>query len=200
MPTFLHVGCGGKRKAQTTRGFAASEWIEIRFDVDPAVKPDILGSMLDMSGIADASVDAVYSSHNLEHLQAHEVPRALREFLRVLRPEGFLVITCPDLQAIAALVADDKLTETIYHSPAGPITPLDVLYGFGPALAAGNQYMAHRTGFTLRTLIAALRQSGFSSAIGYRQPANAYALWGIATKQTQPEPSLRALAAEHFPR
>jgi len=200
MPTFLHVGCGGKRKPQTTRGFADEHWIETRFDIDPAAKPDILGSMLDMTGIPDASMDALFSSHNLEHLQTHEVPRALSEFLRVLRPDGFAVITCPDLQAIAERVAQDKLTEVIYRSPAGPITPLDVLYGHGPALAKGNQYMAHRTGFTLRTLISALRQSGFSSAIGTRQPPPAYALWVVATKKPRPEPELRALAADHFPR
>ena len=60
--------------------------------------------------------------------------------------------------------------------------------------------MAHRTGFTLRTLMAALRHAGFQTAIGHRQPATAYALWVIASKSKQPGPVLRALADEHFPR
>ena len=176
MPTFLHVGCGQKRQAQTTRGFNQANWHETRLDIDPAVSPDILGSMTDMTAIADGRMDALYSSHNIEHLYAHEVPLALREFFRVLTPEGFAVITCPDLQTIAELVAQGKLTDKAYDSPAGPITPMDVIYGHSPSLAAGHLFMAHRTGFTLHTLIAALRHAGFQPAIGHRQPATAYAL------------------------
>lgn len=200
MPTFLHVGCGQKRQAQTTPGFNQANWHETRLDIDPAVSPDILGNITGMTAVADGCMDALYSSHNIEHLYAHEVPLALREFFRVLSPDGFAVITCPDLQAIAELVAQGKLTDKAYDSPAGPITPLDVIYGHSPSLAAGHLFMAHRTGFTLHTLIAALRHAGFQTAIGHRQPATAYALWVIATKQQQPEPVLRALAAEHFPR
>jgi hypothetical protein len=51
---------------------------------------------------------------------------ALQEFLRVPKPEGFAVITCPDLQSVCALVAEDKLTDAAYDSPAGPIAPLDI--------------------------------------------------------------------------
>ena len=36
--------------------------------------------MTDMSMVDSAAVDAVWSSHNLEHLYAHEVPVALGEF------------------------------------------------------------------------------------------------------------------------
>ena len=34
MPTFLHIGCGPKRKDQTTRGFNTDDWTELRFDID----------------------------------------------------------------------------------------------------------------------------------------------------------------------
>jgi hypothetical protein len=84
MATLLHVGCGPNRKEQTTRGFNTPEWHELRLDIDPSVAPDVVGTMTDMAAVADASVDAIFSSHNLEHLEAHEVPVALKEFLRVL--------------------------------------------------------------------------------------------------------------------
>ena len=95
MPTFLHIGCGPKRKEQTTRGFNTADWNELRLDIDASVAPDITGTMTDMSALADASVDAIFSSHNIEHLYPHEVPVALAEFKRVLKPDGFAVITCP---------------------------------------------------------------------------------------------------------
>jgi len=173
MKTFLHVGCGPKRKNQTTRGFNTPDWTELRLDIDASVAPDIIGTMTDMSAVADASVDAIFSSHNIEHLYAHEVPVALAEFLRVLKPDGFLVVTCPDLQEVCRLIAEDKLLDPAYTSPAGPITPLDILYGHRPPMAAGNLYMAHRCGFTEKVLSGTLRTSGFG-AVASRKRAHPY--------------------------
>ncbi|WPL20233.1 class I SAM-dependent methyltransferase [Thiorhodovibrio frisius] len=144
MPHFLHIGCGPKHKDRTTAGFNTPDWQDIRLDIDPAVQPDILGTMTDMAAVESESMDALFSSHNIEHLYAHEVPVALAEFLRVLKPNGFAVITCPDLQSVCALVAEDKLTEPAYTAPAGPIAPIDILYGHRPSLARGNLYMAHK--------------------------------------------------------
>jgi SAM-dependent methyltransferase len=197
MPTLLHVGCGPKRKAQTTRGFQGDDWRELRLDIDPAVAPDILGTMTDMSAVADASVDALYSSHNIEHLYPYEVPIALAEFARVLRPEGFVVLTCPDLKSVAALVAEDKLLDAAYTSPAGPISAIDMIYGHRSALARGNHYMAHRCGFTLKVLLGTLRSVGFAEVAGMERPKY-FDLWAVASKALD-QPAVRALAMAHFP-
>lgn len=198
MKSFLHVGCGPKRKDQTTQGFNTDDWTELRLDIDQDVNPDIVGTMTDMSAVTGESVDAIFSSHNIEHLYPHEVTQALREFLRVLKPEGFIVITCPDLQAVCALVAEDKLTEPAYTSPAGPIAPLDILYGHRPAMARGNLYMAHRCGFTQKVLVGTLQASGFKMVASKARPAN-FDLWAIASKSARTEEEMRQLAGEHFP-
>jgi len=52
-----------------------------------------------------------------------------------IREHDFVIITCPDLQSVCALVAQDKLTEHAYTSPAGPIAPLDILYSHRPPMA-----------------------------------------------------------------
>jgi SAM-dependent methyltransferase len=196
MKTFLHVGCGPKRKDRTTAGFA--EWSELRFDIDESVQPDLVGTMTDMSSVSTESVDAVFSSHNIEHLYPHEVPVALSEFLRVLKPDGFAVITCPDLQAVCALVAEDKLTEPAYTSPAGPIAPLDILFGHRPPMARGNLYMAHRCGFTEKVLSATLQSSGFTRVASMKRGAPYFDLWALATKADLNEEELLSLAKNHF--
>lgn len=197
--TILHVGPGHpSSSARIPVAFQTPEWKEIRLDIDPANKPDILGSMLDMPAVADGSVDAIYSSHNIEHVYAHEVPVVLGEFLRVLKPDGFLVVTCPDLQSVCALVAEDKLTDPAYISPAGPIAPLDILYGHGASLAAGNQYMAHKCGFTLKTLTATLQAAGFQTIGGMRRPT-AFDLWAVASKGLMGEAAIRDLAGKVLP-
>ena len=198
--TFLHVGCGAKRKQQTTPAFNSNTWTELRLDIDKNVSPDIVGSMTEMSGVVDASVDAVFSSHNIEHLYPHEVPIALKEFLRVLKPDGFLVVTCPDLQSVCALIADDKLTEPAYTSPAGPIAPLDILYGHRASLAQGNLYMAHCCGFTQRVLTGTLQASGFASVAAARRAEPFFDLWAVASKSALAADLLRQLAVEHFPK
>jgi ubiquinone/menaquinone biosynthesis C-methylase UbiE len=196
MKTFLHVGCGPKRKDRTTAGFA--DWNELRFDIDETVQPDLVGTMIDMSSVSSESVDAVFSSHNIEHLYPHEVPVALSEFLRVLKPDGFAVITCPDLQAVCALVAEDKLTEPAYTSPAGPIAPLDILYGHRPPMARGNLYMAHRCGFTEKVLSGTLQSSGFKRVASMKRGAPYLDLWALATKADLIEEELLSLAKNHF--
>jgi predicted SAM-dependent methyltransferase len=198
MKTFLHVGCGPKHKDRTTRGFNTNPWKELRFDIDESVQPDLVGTMTDMSSVASGSVDAVFSSHNIEHLYPHDVPVALAEFLRVLKPDGFAVITCPDLQSVCALIAEDKLTEPAYTSPAGPIAPLDILYGHRPAMARGNLYMAHRCGFTQKVLTGTLQAAGFATVAAKRRGHPYYDLWALGTASALPEPELRELALAHF--
>lgn len=198
MKTFLHVGCGAQRKNNTTRGFNTDEWIELRLDIDESVQPDIVGTMTDMSRVPDSSVDAIFSSHNIEHLYAHEVPLALSEFLRVLKPDGFAVITCPDLQSVCTLVAQGKLVEPAYHTGQGiPISPMDILYGWRLPMAQGNLYMAHRCGFTEDVLRGTLLGAGFVSVGTLARPDH-FDLWAVASKSTLTEDGIKQLGAKYF--
>jgi predicted SAM-dependent methyltransferase len=178
--TVLNVGCGYPLRQKLHPHFHGEEWHEIRLDLDPAVQPDIVCSITDMSPVADYSVDAVWSSHNLEHLQRYEVPQALDEFIRVLRPGGMLLMTLPDLRQVAQLVVEDRLEDQAYTSPSGPITALDMIFGHTASLARGNRFMAHRTGFTARTLQKALVEAGFVD-IAIRR-GNCFDLWASARK------------------
>jgi hypothetical protein len=199
MPTFLHIGCGSKTKADTTPGFAKAEWQELRLDIDPGAKPDIVADMTDMSAVATASVDALFSSHSLEHLYPHQVPVALGEFVRVLKPEGFAVITCPDLQLAASAIAAGKLDEPIYVSPGGPITAMDIVFGHRPSLARGQGFMAHRTGFSLQSLFDALGRAGFARTTALRRRIGVE-LWAVAAKTDIGEAAVQRLAEQHLPK
>jgi len=199
MKKFLHVGCGGKTKEQTTAGFNSDDWKEIRYDVNPMVHPDIIGDVVDMKSVESESMGAIFSSHNIEHLYPHDVSASLDEFYRVLKPCGFVVLTCPDIQEVCKHVATGNLTEPIYISQAGPITALDVLYGHTDSLAAGNLYMAHRTGFSKKTLIACFQKGRFQSVVAMARPAPFFDLWLVAMKIKIPNKELKRLALEHFP-
>lgn len=195
----LHVGCGFKNKSNTTKGFSDHIWRELRLDVNPQVNPDVVGSMTDMGAVKANSVDAIFSSHNLEHLYAHEVVLAINEFKRVLKPNGILVLTCPDLQSICAMVAEGKLTESAYNSPAGPIAPIDMIYGHRRSIQSGDVFMAHRCGFTEKVLVGTFRESGFHSVISARREHPFYDLWMIATLDDRSQEEMVGLVENHFP-
>ena len=181
-----------------TPGFDGPDWSEIRLDIDPSVSPDLIGAMTDMSAVQTGSMDAVFSSHNIEHLYPHEVPVALSEFQRVLKDDGFVVITCPDLLSVAQFIVERGLGETAYMSPMGPITPLDMLYGHQGAMGAGNLFMAHRGGFTAQTLLETLQRAGFGkiTVIGRK---SWFVLWAVATKALCDDATMTALAKKHIP-
>jgi predicted SAM-dependent methyltransferase len=199
MKTFLHVGCGPINKSQI-KGFNNDNWNEIRFDIDKSVNPDIEGTLTDMKLVKTGSVDAVYSSHNIEHIYPHEVRIALKEFYRVLKDDGIVVITCPDLQAVCELVAKDKLLEPFYESPAGQISPIDVLYGHRTLIAQGNEYMAHKGGFTYSALNASFFEVGFKARYGGRFQENGeFNLFLVAFKQKESEEKIKKIANPFFP-
>jgi SAM-dependent methyltransferase len=192
----LNVGCGPLGRAHGFAGFES--WQEVRLDIDASVQPDVIGTMTDMSAVPTGSIDAIVSSHNIEHLYPHEVPLALAEFVRVLKPDGLVLITCPDLQSVCAQVAKGALASPLYESPAGPISALDILYGHRGAMASGNLYMAHRCGFTLQVLADTLQACGFARSIG-RAHAERYELNMLGSKQAIPDQAMRTLATRHLP-
>ena len=176
----LHVGCGPRHSLSLHERFRGPAWHEIRLDVDPGVEPDVVASIADMHPVPSGAVDAVWSSHNIEHVFAHEVPTVMGEFLRVLKPGGELLVTTPDLQGIGAALARGRLEEPLYKSTAGAVSALDILYGFGEEIATGREYMAHRTGFTAATLARRLSRAGFVDVQISRD--DTYALWASARR------------------
>ena len=196
MKTLLHVGCGPEDKSDN-KGFDNDDWKEIRFDIDEDVNPDIVGTLTDMSLVETASVDAVYSAYNIDHIYAHEVPIALGEFFRVLKDDGFVVIKCPDLQSVAEAIAQDKLLDTLYISPIGPISAIDIMYGNRQEISDGNIFMEKKVGFTYSVLNGSFAEVGFKTRYGGRSQ-NAFELTLVAFKQEKSEEEIIKIAAPFF--
>jgi predicted SAM-dependent methyltransferase len=147
MKKVLNVGCG-----QVKLDFELFKYYkEIRLDTDENSNPDIIGSIVDMKGVKDESIDAIWASHVIEHIYWSELPKAFEEIKRVLKPSGFAIILTPNLAVIADFIKDD-LTKTIYMSPYGPVTPLDILYGFREYTKVGMDGMSHKMGFNTKLI------------------------------------------------
>jgi predicted SAM-dependent methyltransferase len=173
----LHVGCGVANPAKLHEVFRGPDWQELRLDIDPRVRPHIVASSVDLGCLRTGSCDAVWSSHNLEHLYEHEARRALAEMVRVLKPDGFALITLPDILSAAEAIVAGRFEDPLYVSPAGPIAPVDVLFGLRRSVEAGNTYMAHRTGFTADRLGRFLVEAGFAEARVWE--GGSFDLWAV---------------------
>jgi hypothetical protein len=161
MKRLLNVG-GGSRQIPLPPEYAGYE--QVLLDIDPLGEPDIVLDGRALKTLAGDQFDAVYCSHNLEHYYRHDVPRVLEGFLHVLKRGGFAQIKVPDMAALMQAVVSQslELDDVLYPSAAGPITPLDVMYGLGRQIeSSGVDFYAHRTGFTLKTLNKAVVQAGF---------------------------------------
>jgi SAM-dependent methyltransferase len=145
-PRVLHAGCGNESLPEWLPG------LETRLDIDPAVSPDIVAPLTDMGDVGPFHM--AYCAHALEHLPPHEIDVALKEFHRVLHPGGFLIVVVPNLTNVR------PTEDVIYHSPAGPVTGLDMYYGMA-RLVKDNPFMAHKYGFVRDTLELFMTRAGF---------------------------------------
>lgn len=158
----LNVG-GNSRDIELPAIYAG--WSNVLLDIDPRGKPDVLCDARELSKLPAAEYDAVYCSHNLEHYYRHDVAKVLAGFRHVMKGNAFAHIRVPDIGELMQIVATDKLDidDFLYQSAAGPITVRDVVYGYGIEIErSGNDFFAHKTGFTKKSLTETLRRAGFT--------------------------------------
>ena len=143
-------------------------WDQVWLDIDASLAPDLILDARTMTELEKGTFDGIYCSHNLEHYYPHDVPKVLRGFLHCLKDRGIAEIIVPDIAAVVEQMVTKgmDIEDVLYQSMVGPITIRDVIYGYGKEIEeSGRDFYAHKTGFTARSLDAALKQAGFRHTI-----------------------------------
>lgn len=112
--------------------------------------------------VGDGSVDVVYSSHMLEHLDSIEASAFLREAFRVLRPGGILRIAVPDLENQVAQYEESGDADAFIE---GTYLCVPRARSFGERLRlmlAGTRH--HQWMYDGRSLVRILQVHGFVNA------------------------------------
>ena len=157
----LNVG-GGSKATPIPAYF--SDWQHDLLDIDDRGNPDLVCDARELSTLEPGQYDAVYCSHNLEHYYRHEGLNVLKGFVHILKEDGFAEIRVPDIAQVIGAVQDKQLDldDVLYESAAGPISAHDVIYGLqSEIVGSGQDFYAHKTGFTPKSLVKFLYEGGF---------------------------------------
>ncbi len=127
--------------------FPYKDWVT----VDAFGEPDVKANMWDLP-FEDNSITNIHCSHALEHVYKHQVMPTLREWNRVLMPNGKLILEVPDLGWCLRKWLENPTNE--YE--------LDCIFGMqsydGWITHEGE---IHRTGFSKELLKANVEVAGF---------------------------------------
>jgi predicted O-linked N-acetylglucosamine transferase (SPINDLY family)/predicted SAM-dependent methyltransferase len=122
-------------------------------DIESRPEVDYVGDAADLSQFADNSIDTIYASHVLEHFHYalnDELLRTLREWHRVLKPSGRLMVSVPDLKILCWLYLNPNLEPLERHHL------MRIMFG-----GQTNPYDIHRVGFDVDTLGLYFWEAGF---------------------------------------
>ena len=86
MSVKLNLGSGGRQ---------FGDYVNI--DINPGKGVDKVMDITTLS-YPDKSVDLIYSRHVIEHFGRNEIYNVIKEWVRVLKPNGKIVLDFPDLQ------------------------------------------------------------------------------------------------------
>ncbi|HLE17793.1 MAG TPA: methyltransferase domain-containing protein [Syntrophales bacterium] len=140
----LDLGCGLRESWYEPDN---KEWIRI----DPYIDdPEIVKAFADKLPYEDNSIDGIFSSHTLEHIGKFKIVDTLKEWYRILKPEGKLTVRVPDLEWCC--------NWWLNHQTTG--WDLDLI--FGNQSREGEE---HKTGFNRDIMVDYLKEAGFGVKI-----------------------------------
>lgn len=143
----LNLGCGDKILA----GYVNVDVVEAR----AGMRPDVICDLHDLAPFADASADEILSVHVVEHFWRWEIGHVLREWVRVLKPGGRMIVECPNILSACRTFLEDPV-ENAHEDQRGQRT-MWVFYG-DPQWQ--DPLMIHRWGYTPESLREILVEAG----------------------------------------
>jgi glycosyltransferase involved in cell wall biosynthesis len=145
----LNLGCGDK----VLPGYVNIDLVDER----AGHKPDIICDVRKLAPLPDAYADEAMAIHVVEHFWRWEVVEILKEWRRVLKPGGKIILECPNL--LSACEAVLKNPEMASGPGKEGQRSMWVLYG-DPSWK--DPLMCHRWAYTPQSLGAVMQQAGFT--------------------------------------
>jgi SAM-dependent methyltransferase len=155
----LDVGGCRKAKLPFPEGYE-----HILLDIVDGEGVDIVADARDMLRLTPKDFDCLWVSHALEHFTSVELPLVLAGFKHVLKDDGLVVITVPDVKKLMQIMLsrDHDLLDTAYMAGEMVVTYADIIYGSEAILRAGHPFFKHHYGFSVKSLTQIMAANGFT--------------------------------------
>ena len=137
--------------------------------------PDLVHDLTKPLPYDDGTVDEIHAIHLIEHFYRWEVPGILKDWARVLKPGGLLVVECPCLEQI--LKAFNYFIEN-----KKPIDMRMTMWGLYGDIPTQEPAMVHRWCYPLRELQDLMEDAGLEvtqKPVMFHQPARDMRLEGV---------------------
>lgn len=108
--------------------------------------------------LPDGCAEEVMAIHLLEHLFPWDALTAVREWHRLLKPGGVLILELPNLRKCCENIVSGRTEGGKHPNQLG-------MWGIYGDDRAEDPFMLHRWGFTPETLADLLKQGGFSRIV-----------------------------------
>ena len=139
----LHLGCGKRNFGE--------DWVHI----DGGTHEHLHSRDITTLPFEGGTVELVYASHVLEYFDREEAVDVLKEWKRVLVPEGTLRVAVPDFEAMVRLYVETSASLDKFLGP---------LYG---KMNMGDKKIYHKTVYDEYSLKALLFENGFRNIVLY---------------------------------
>ena len=146
----LNLGCGDK----ILEGYINVDVVASR----AGKKPDVICDLHKLEPFHDDSVDEILAVHVVEHFWEWEVIAILKEWVRVLKPGGKMVLECPNL-----ISAAQEFLKNPDVSAVGGKEGQRSMWVFYGDPAWKDPYMIHRWGYTPKSLARVMFKAGLES-------------------------------------
>ncbi|MFA7240393.1 MAG: hypothetical protein WC091_09790 [Sulfuricellaceae bacterium] len=120
-------------------------------DIEPRPEVDFIGCVTDLSKFGNNIFKDIYASHVLEHIPQAKMVNTLLELRRILRDDGRLMISVPDMDVLCRLFLDKTLSlDERFHV-------MRIIFG---GQVDANDF--HYVGLNMDLMVDLLRTTGFS--------------------------------------
>lgn len=151
-PIRLHIGCGSR---------LFDGYINVDGEYLTGTPGVVIHDITKPFPLPDNSVDEILSVHVIEHIMRNRVQEMMQEWLRILRPGGFVAIEWPDfLKMCKEVVANPNC---LNYDADRRLQKRTILGIFGDNLRYPDPVMWHKWGYSIESLEYLFRSAGFSS-------------------------------------
>ena len=149
----LHLGCGSR---------LFDGYINIDGEYMQGTPGITIHDLLNPFPLPENCVDEILSVHVIEHVMPDKVPGLIKEWLRILRPGGYVAVEWPDILKMCQYIVQDP---TRLYSSDKRVRKRGIAGIFGNIVRYQDPVMLHKWGYSADSMSLMFKEAWFTKII-----------------------------------